>query len=114
MNGKTNKCPVELTLDVIDGKWKVLILWHLRKKGKRYSTLKNAITGINQKMLTQQLRELEADGIIERMVYAEVPPKVEYSLTEFGNSLMPVLNSMFEWGANYAETRLDNLKEACP
>lgn len=95
---KEYHCPVELTLDMIGGKWKVLILWHLIDTTRRFSELKKLIPDITQKMLTQQLRELEECGIIDRKVYAVVPPKVEYSLTEYGKSLGPILNLMCQWG----------------
>jgi DNA-binding HxlR family transcriptional regulator len=95
---------VELTLDIIGGKWKPLILWHLGTGGtKRFSEIKRSLPGITQKMLTQQLRELETDGMINRKIYPQVPPKVEYSLTEEGNSLMPVLDTMCKWGKEYYE-----------
>jgi DNA-binding HxlR family transcriptional regulator len=95
------QCPVEATLDMIGGKWKVLILWHLKGKVCRFSELKRLIPNITQKMLTQQLRELEADGLVYRRVYAEVPPKVEYSLTEYGKTLNPILEMMCQWGAKH-------------
>lgn len=101
-------CEKELSLAVIGGKWKMLILWHLGKEGtKRFNELKSLMPGITQRMLVNQLRELEEDLIIHREVYPVVPPKVEYSLTEHGESLMPILESMYEWGKNYMETVLD-------
>ncbi|GMB09597.1 HxlR family transcriptional regulator [Thermolongibacillus altinsuensis] len=103
--GKTYNCEKELTLAVIGGKWKMLILWHLGKSGtKRFGELKALMPGITQRTLVNQLRELEADLIVERKVYPVVPPKVEYSLTEHGKSLMPILDAMYEWGKNYMET----------
>lgn len=95
-------CEKELTLAVIGGKWKMLILWHLGKEGtKRFNELKKLIPGITQRMLVTQLRELESDFIIHREVYPVVPPKVEYSLTPQGESLMPILENMYEWGKTY-------------
>jgi DNA-binding HxlR family transcriptional regulator len=103
--GKTYNCEKELTLAVIGGKWKMLILWHLGKDGtKRFGELKALMPGITQRMLVNQLRELEADQIVQRKVYPVVPPKVEYSLTEHGKSLIPILDAMYEWGKNYIET----------
>ncbi|MBU5671548.1 winged helix-turn-helix transcriptional regulator [Paenibacillus brevis] len=97
-------CEKELTLAVIGGKWKLIILWHLGLEGtKRFSELKRQIPHITQKMLTNQLRELEEDQLLERKVYAEVPPRVEYSLTEYGQSLMPLLKAMYDWGKDYGE-----------
>ena len=99
---KEFNCEKELTLAVIGGKWKMLILWHLGKEGtKRFNELKRLIPGISQRMLVNQLRELEADFIIHREVYPVVPPKVEYSLTEQGHTLMPILESMYSWGKDY-------------
>src|SRR5687767_3976356 len=95
-------CPAEITLRVIGGGWKLLILWHLFPGPKRFSELKRGINGITQKMLTQQLREMERDGIVNRKVYAQVPPKVEYSLTPTGRSLQPILDAMCEWGTRHA------------
>ena len=92
------RCGVALTLDVIGGKWKGVILWHLLQKTLRFSQLQRRITDVTQKMLTQQLRELERDGLVHRQVYAEVPPRVEYSLTEKGESLREMLVFMREWG----------------
>ena len=94
-------CPVETTLDLIGGKYKTLILWHLAGGPQRFSQLQRLITRATPKMLTQQLRELEEDGVIHREVYPVIPPKVEYSLTETGRSLMPVLVAMRDWGADY-------------
>lgn len=91
-------CPVELTLAVIDGRWKVLILRELLQGVKRFSELHRALKGVTQKMLTQQLREMERNGVVHRKVYTQVPPKVEYSLTPLGESLKPVLTAMHEWG----------------
>ncbi len=96
-------CPVETTLAIIGGRWKVLILQELFSGIKRFGELHRALAGITQKMLTQQLRELERDGIINRLVYAQVPPKVEYSLTEFGMTLKPILETMHEWGVRFEE-----------
>lgn len=98
-------CPVETTLKIIGDKWKVLILRDLFTGTKRFNELKRSLTDVTQKMLTQQLRELENDGIIHREVYPVVPPKVEYSLTELGNTLKPVIDSMYDWG-NYLKSSL--------
>jgi DNA-binding HxlR family transcriptional regulator len=98
MKRKGQKCPAETTLDVIGGRWKVLIVWQLFRGEMRFSELSRALDGITQKMLTQQLRELEKDGIVYRQVYAQIPPKVEYSLTPLGESLRPVVDAMCEWG----------------
>lgn len=97
------KSPVENTLRVIGGKWKPLILWHLMEGTKRFGELKRVIPGITQKMLTQQLRELETDQLVHREVYAQVPPKVEYSLTDFGHTLGPVLDLLCDWGKTYEQ-----------
>ncbi|MCP5052088.1 MAG: helix-turn-helix transcriptional regulator [bacterium] len=101
-----SNCPVETTLNVIGGKWKVLILWHLNEKTTRFGELKRKMPKITQKMLTQQLRELEADGIVYRKVYAQVPPKVEYSITEFGGQLGPIMEAMCEWGTEHIQRTL--------
>ncbi len=102
--GREYYCTVELTLHVIGGKWKPIILYHLSNEGtQRFGKLKQAMPNITQKMLTQQLRELEHDGLILRQVYAQVPPKVEYTLSEFGWSIMPVLQSLCQWGQSYEE-----------
>lgn len=102
-NHDTHDCtPVRLTLDIIGGKWKVLILYHLRGKTRRFNELQRLLDGVTQRMLTLQLRELEKDGIVHRQVYQQVPPKVEYSLTPLGKTLLPVIELMYEWGERYA------------
>jgi DNA-binding HxlR family transcriptional regulator len=101
MKRKGQQCPAELTLDIIGGRWKVLILWQLFQGERRFSELFRALDGITQKMLTQQLRELEKDGIVHRQVYPQIPPKVEYSLTPMGESLRPVVDAMCDWGAKH-------------
>jgi len=98
-------CPVEITLTLIGGKWKILILRDLMQGTKRFNQLLKSINGINQKVLTQQLRSMEKDGLIIRKVYPEVPPKVEYTLTELGLSLKPILDAMYEWGEKYKKLR---------
>ena len=98
---QTNYCPVETTLEVIGGKWKTVILYHLREGKKRFGELKRAMPLTTQKVLTQQLRELEADGVVSRRVFPEVPPRVEYALTDLGRSLEPVLAAMCTWGAEF-------------
>ena len=96
-------CPVERTLEVIGGRWKVLILRELFPGVRRFGQLHRALHGITQKMLTQQLREMEEDGMIHREIYLQVPPKVEYSLTPLGESLKPILDSMHEWGVRHLD-----------
>ena len=98
-------CPVEWTLDVIGGKWKCVILWHVRGHVRRFSELRRLIPGATQKMLTAQLRQLEHDGLIDRRVYVQVPPKVEYSISEYGSSLSPLLETMCKWGVAHRATR---------
>lgn len=102
VRGKKYTCAIELTLDIISGKWKPIILFQLADKGTlRFNELKNLLSGITQKMLTQQLRELEAYEIIERKIYAQVPPKVEYFLTDEGKSIIPLLKMMCSWGKKH-------------
>jgi DNA-binding HxlR family transcriptional regulator len=101
MARKDTYCPVEVTLDLVGNKWKLLILRELFVGKRRFGELYKAIAGITQKMLTQQLRQMEKDGIINRKLYAEVPPRVEYSLTRSGRSLKPILNAMQHWGTRY-------------
>ncbi|GEM_PF-534148 len=98
MKRRETMCPAEFTLAVLGGRWKVMILFHLFLGVKRFSELQRTLTGITQKMLTQQLRELEKDGIVHREIYPQVPPKVEYSLTALGASLKPVIEAMCDWG----------------
>ena len=98
-------CPVEATLDLIDGKWKGVILYHLLEDTVRFNELGRRLSKITQRMLTRQLRELEAAGLIHREVYPEVPPRVEYSLTKLGRSLEPILRSLWSWGNTYLDDR---------
>ncbi|MDQ8765540.1 helix-turn-helix domain-containing protein [Streptococcus ruminantium] len=94
-------CPVETTLSLIGDKWKVLILRDLLNGTMRFGELKNSIGSVSQKVLTAQLRDMESQGLVNRKVYAEVPPRVEYSLTETGMSLKPIIDSMWDWGLDY-------------
>ena len=107
----TDNCPVEATLDLIGGKYKALILWHLSEGKLRFSELRKVITTATPKMLTQQLRELESQALIHREVFPVVPPKVEYSLTELGRSLLPILVAMRDWGTDYMRSK--NLEACC-
>ena len=106
-----HNCPVEATLELIGGKYKALILWYLSSDKLRYSQLRELLTGITPKMLTQQLRELESKQLVHREVFPIVPPKVEYSLTDLGKSLMPILIAMRDWGAGYM--RQANIEPNC-
>ncbi len=98
-------CPIETTLTLISDKWIVLIIRDLLTGTKRFGELRRSISQVSQKVLTAQLRQMEAAGLINRKVYAEVPPRVEYSLTELGYSLKPVLDAMQVWGENYKKTK---------
>ncbi|MBL7991138.1 MAG: helix-turn-helix transcriptional regulator [Candidatus Kapabacteria bacterium] len=111
INKKIFFCPMELTMDVLGGKWKLLILWQLQQGTKRYGELRTALQDITHKMLTQQLRELESDGIVHREVFHVVPPKVEYSLTDRGNRLTTVMESMAEWADMF---RIEDEPEKVP
>lgn len=102
-----NRCPVEVTLSVIGGKWKALILYHTINGPRRFNELRRLMPTVTQRMLTQHLRELEADGILRRDVHAQVPPHVEYSLTEKGRSVVPVLDVMAQWGIE------NSIKKTC-
>jgi DNA-binding HxlR family transcriptional regulator len=103
MSKKTVGCLVETTLAVIGGRWKVLVLQQLLDGVKRFNELRRSLVGITHKTLTQQLREMEADGIVHREVYAQIPPKVEYSLTDLGKTLKPVLIAMHNWAERYGQ-----------
>jgi DNA-binding HxlR family transcriptional regulator len=100
---KIEKCPVETALDALAGKWKILILWYLRSETKRFNELQKLLPRTTQKMLIQKLRELEDDGIIHREVYPVVPPKVEYSLTKYGETLKPIIKQLYLWGEIHKE-----------
>ena len=108
---QTDRCPVEATLELIGGKYKALILWHLSESQLRFSQLRKLLQNATPKMLTQQLRELEAQQLIHREVFPVIPPKVEYSLTEQGRSLLPILVAMRDWGANYLRSK--NMESCC-
>ncbi|MEH7164754.1 winged helix-turn-helix transcriptional regulator [Priestia megaterium] len=98
-------CPVTQTQDIIAGKWKIIILWHLSTKTRRFNELQRLLPNISKGMLTRQLRELEEDQMVHREVYKEVPPKVEYSLTPLGKSSLPILHSMGEWSKKYLKSK---------
>ncbi|BDR57092.1 winged helix-turn-helix transcriptional regulator [Xylocopilactobacillus apis] len=104
-------CPVATTVDLIGNKWKLLILRELLKGTCRFNQLNRAIDGISQKVLTENLRQMENDGIVNRIVYAQVPPKVEYSLSDLGNSLRPIIDAMSDWGTNYLQENQNEKKE---
>lgn len=98
---KEYKCGIDVTLALVGGKWKASILWHLMQRTMRFSDLQRQFSATTRKMLTQQLRELEADGLVHREVYPQVPPKVEYSLTGKGRSLFPILDLMCSWAKEH-------------
>jgi DNA-binding HxlR family transcriptional regulator len=103
-HGKADGCPLEATLQVIGGKWKAVILYYLMHEGThRFAELRRKIARISERMLTQQLRELEADDVVHREVYAEVPPRVEYSLTDYGRTLGPVTAALCDWGQRHTK-----------
>ena len=112
MKKRATACPAEVTLAVIGGRWKVLILYHLFDGVKRFSELQRALPGVTQKMLTQQLREMERDGIVGRTVYPQVPPKVEYALTPLGQTLKPVVRAMCQWGLKQGGATCDGKRGA--
>ena len=105
LHGKTYHCPLDLASAFIGGKWKTVVLWYLGEKKRRFSELKREIPGITEKMLSLQLKQLEKDGFVFRKIYAEVPPRVEYSLTEEGKTLIPTLEAMCLWGKTKAKTQ---------
>ena len=99
-------CPVEAALDIIGGKWKAILVFHILDGTKRFNELRRLLPGLTQRMLTTQLRELEADGVIDRKVYPQVPPKVEYSITSFGLTLSPVLRELALWSDQHVKPRM--------
>lgn len=103
MHNKIATCPVETTLSLINDRWKILILRELLDGTKRFGELRKSIEPISAKVLTSNLRSMEEDGLVDREVFAEVPPRVEYTLTDVGNSLKPILDAMKDWGTNYQE-----------
>lgn len=104
-NNKTYECPLEMTIDLIGGKWKVLLLWHLSNGVLRFNELNRIFPEASAKMLTQQLRSLEKNGIVHREVYPQVPLKVEYTLTDLGRTLIPILQEMNRWGTAHINTQ---------
>jgi DNA-binding HxlR family transcriptional regulator len=105
LNGKEFHCAMDITMNFIGGKWKTVVLWYLKKEKKRFSELRKLIPNITEKMLSLQLKDLEKDGIVGRKVYAQIPPKVEYYLTDFGKTLIPMLEEIALWGRNLAKTK---------
>jgi DNA-binding HxlR family transcriptional regulator len=112
MRDREYSCGLDAALDVIGGKWKVLIMWPLRDSPKRFGELRRHVPGISEKMLIQQLKEMELDGIVTRHDYREVPPRVEYALTAFGHSLRDALAPLCEWGHEHM-ARIESCKQAC-
>lgn len=98
MNGQLYHCALDVTMELVGGKWKTIVLWYLRTDKKRFSELRRLIPGITEKMLSMQLRQLEQDGFVRRTVYPEVPPRVEYALTAHGRTLLPLLEEIAAWG----------------
>lgn len=109
MKNKLPVCPVEVTLALISNKWKILIMRDLLEGTKRFGELKKSVTNISQKVLTANLREMEENGLLTRKIYPEVPPRVEYTLTETGYSLSPLINEMYKWGKDYKEKMMKAL-----
>jgi DNA-binding HxlR family transcriptional regulator len=105
-------CPVEATLELIGGKWKGLVLYHLLQGTMRFNEIRRKLPSVTQRMLTRQLRELESAGLLVRTVYAQVPPRVEYALTAEGETLRPVILALREWGRNYLQSKREPEKEA--
>ncbi len=101
LNGTYYYCPVDLTLQIVGGRWKGIVIWNLRENKLRFSALKKALVTINDKMLSQVLKELEVQGIVSRKVYELVPPKVEYALTKEGKKLLPIMQSMNDYGQKF-------------
>ena len=105
IEGQTYHCAMDVTMNFIGGKWKTVVLWYLRNKTLRFGELKKQIPDITEKMLSIQLKSLEEDGLIQREVFPEVPLRVEYSMTEFGKSLTPILEAISKWGRNLGDTK---------
>lgn len=105
LEGREYHCAMDVTMNYIGGKWKTVVLWYLRKDKKRFSELRRLIPNITEKMLSLQLKGLERDGLVGRKIYPEVPPKVEYFLTPFGKTLIPMLEEIARWGRGLAESR---------
>lgn len=105
VEGEIFHCAMDLTMKFIGGKWKTIVLWYLKNKTYRFGELKKQIPDITEKMLSLQLKALEEDGLIKREVFAEVPLRVEYSMTDFGKTLIPILNEISKWGRNLGETK---------
>jgi DNA-binding HxlR family transcriptional regulator len=105
LGGKEYHCAMDITMHFIGGKWKTVVLWYLRKDKKRFGELRRLIPNITEKMLSLQLKNLERDGIIARKVYPEIPPRVEYFLTPFGKTLLPMLDEIAKWGRGLGEAR---------
>ncbi|OYW61891.1 MAG: transcriptional regulator [Rhodobacterales bacterium 17-64-5] len=112
MGLEPEQCPVDRTLRIIAGRWKSLIIYYLRGGPRRFNELRRMMPGVTQRMLTQHLRELEADGVIDRTVFPVVPPHVEYALSEIGMSLLPVMDAMAKWGAARASVDVDRTAAA--
>ena len=110
--GKKYLCSLELAMDVIGGKWKSLLIFHLRNGAMRSSALQHSLTGISNKMFTQSIRELEADGIVKREIFPVIPPKVEYSLTEKGKTLVPIMENLAKWGTSICDNKTKK-KDIC-
>ncbi|WP_163339022.1 helix-turn-helix domain-containing protein [Desulfopila sp. IMCC35008] len=108
-NNKEFHCPVEVSMNMLSGKWNCLMLWHLNEGTKRYKELERIVPAVSQKMLTQQLKEMKRDGLVVRIVYPEVPPRVEYCLTELGCSAFPILEMMHSWAVS--QLGVDNPEE---
>jgi DNA-binding HxlR family transcriptional regulator len=101
LNGTYYYCPVDLTLHIVGGRWKGIVIWNLREEKKRFSELKRTLVTINDKMLSQVLKELEVQGVVSRKVYEIIPPKVEYSLTREGRKLLPIMQAMSDFGSKF-------------
>ena len=114
LRGRTYNNPVELALEVVGGKWKMPILWRLKDRVYRYGELRRSLGDVTHKMLTQQLRELEADGLLTRTVFAVVPPRVDYEITALGLSVVPVIEALRACGAHYREEAATPPSEATP